>query len=311
MTFYRLKSLFRRRVIAPAKDLIRPITNPVTPLFDPAQQDITKYNRERKNRPPATTRYVIHFTPRSGSSWLTDVVHKTGQLSSPDECFNPNFMPRMSAAMNAANMDQYMDILVRRRNTNGVFGCQLTYFHLLHSFNTIDDFMGYFKEARHFWLIREDIVLQAVSLVKMQQTSVAHSPYSDATAITAAEQAFVYNAGQIKKSVDHIFQAEEGNEALFAKYGLSPLRMSYEHNMAMGAANVVNTIAHHIGAPPIPADTFESAHQKLGTDRNTEYGNRFRAEHPRFMARIDAARATRLAGIDHSLPDRLPPGYRT
>ena len=49
-----------------------------------------------KKRAPAQTNYVIYFTPRSGSSWLTDVLQQTGQLGAAPEAFNPNFVPAIA-----------------------------------------------------------------------------------------------------------------------------------------------------------------------------------------------------------------------
>lgn len=286
------------------------LTTPRPGLFKPDQQDLAKYRREIARRAPASIRYVIWFTARSGSSWLTDIASQTGRLSQPGECFNPAFVPVMAARMNAADPDQYIEILIRRRNTQGVFGCQLTFHDLQATFGGAEPFMRHFRADPCFWLLREDIVLQAVSLAKKQQTRIAHSTQADAAARAAAERDFSYDAAQIKRFVTHLLRAETGTEEIFARYGLQPLRLSYERITAMGAETMVNVIAHHIGAPPIPAGQIASGHSKLGTDRNAEYAARFRAEHAAMMAQIDADRAPRLAAIDRDLPGSLPPEYR-
>lgn len=51
--------------------------------------------RQRK-RPAAHLDYVIHFTPRSGSSRLTEILAATKCLSAANEAFNPTFVPRMA-----------------------------------------------------------------------------------------------------------------------------------------------------------------------------------------------------------------------
>jgi LPS sulfotransferase NodH len=278
-------------------------------LFFPQEQDLRKFERTRERKTPAQLRYVIWFTPRSGSSWLTDIARATDRLGNPGECFNPGFVPQMARKMHAADMDQYIQMLLRRRQTRGVFGCELTFYHLQRCFESTEAFMRYFDGAPAVWLLREDIVQQAVSLVKMQQTRIAHSVEADADARAAAERDFVYDAGQIEHFLDHVLRAEAGCEALFKAYGHAPLRLSYERNMAMGGHAVLNAIAHHIGLRPIPPQDIATGHVKLGTDRNAEFADRFRSENPDLIARVDAVRAPYLATLDTRLPDRLPPAY--
>ena len=81
------------------------------PLFDPEACDSALYQRKLAKRPAARTRFVMHFTPRSGSSWLTDLAEQTGRLGKPGECFNPNFLPRMAARLDAANMDEFVEVM--------------------------------------------------------------------------------------------------------------------------------------------------------------------------------------------------------
>lgn len=280
-------------------------------LFDPEAQDRAAYRRDLKRLPAAGLHYVIHFTPRSGSSWLADILSATGRLSQPGECFNPSFVPAIAQRMNAANLRQYIAMLERWRNTHGVFGCQLTYYHLRVVFGGAERFMRFFGQAPCLWLLREDIVLQAVSLAKKQQTNIGHTAHAGEMDRAEVDRGFVYDAEQIARFVRHVFEAEQGTEAIFSEYGPAPLRLSYERMTAMGAEAAVNVVAHHIGVPPVRGVEIATGHAKLGTDRNAEYAARFRAEHAEMMAAIDAARAGRLAAVDRTLPDSLPPGYRS
>ncbi len=50
-----------------------------------------------------TTTYAIHFTPRSGSSRLADILKRAGGLSQPGECFEPKNMLRCAAYSPARN----------------------------------------------------------------------------------------------------------------------------------------------------------------------------------------------------------------
>ncbi|CAN0588975.1 unnamed protein product, partial [Ectocarpus sp. 12 AP-2014] len=61
------------------------------------------------------TRYVVFFTPRSGSSRLTDLATRTGALGKPGECFNPAFVPAIAQSYSARNLDEYTDLVMRYR----------------------------------------------------------------------------------------------------------------------------------------------------------------------------------------------------
>lgn len=300
--FHRLKSYLAQRLRAAQ---ILPDAG-----FDPAAVDAAAWAAEIAGTAPATTRYVIHFTPRSGSTWLTDIAEATGRLSKPGECFNPQFLPHMARRMNAANMEEYVQILLRRRNTRDVFGCEVTWHQIQRSFGGDAAFLHHFADAHAVWLLREDIVAQAVSLSKKRQTRIGHSVQAGSREHAEADRAFVYKPKEIREFIGHVLRAEQGSEALFARSRVAPLRMSYEHNMAMGPVAVLNALAHHIGADPITQPLPDPAHRKIGTGRNVEFAERFRAENQRYLDGVDAARAARLAAVDRALPDRLPAAYR-
>lgn len=264
-------------------------------LFDP---DIDRTPLLRLMRRPAADKlFVILFTARSGSSWLTDIARASGRLSYPDECFNPGFLPTMSRALSSATMADYIAALTRRRNTQGVYGCQLTYHHLRAAFHDEAEFLSYFRGAAFFWLMREDFVLQAVSLYKMVKTSVGHAPHADAATRAKADAAFVYDGSGIAHWLNHNLVAERATAAMVARHGLAPLRMSYEDITAAGALATVNLMAGHIGIAPITLDRIESDHVKLGTDRNAEFAARFRSENADLVAAIEAERAPWLADL--------------
>ncbi|WJS85375.1 Stf0 family sulfotransferase [Paracoccus sp. TOH] len=246
---------------------------------------------ERRVRPRAGRSYVIFFTPRSGSSWLTDICERSGRLSRPDECFNPQFMPRMTRALGARNMPEYVELLQRRRNTHGVYGCQITYHQLQAVFADEAAFLAHFPQAPVFWLIRKDIVAQAVSLAKMVATSVSHSALNSNDEITASDRSFDYDPAAIRHWLDHILMAERQTEAMLARHGIAPLRISYEGMTAMGEAGAVARIAQGIGvAPPGDASTG-SAHRKIATAKNQDFAQRFHDDAAAYLAEIDDERA--------------------
>ena len=249
-------------------------------------------------RPAPTLDYVIYFTPRSGSSRITDIARKTGRLSLPGECFHPANVPGMARKLGARSLSEYVDVIRRLRNENGVFGCEVTSGMILRTFGSAQAFTAYFGAAPCFWLIREDVVAQAISMSKLKQTRVGHAAHSDAAERAAAEDRFRYDPGDIKRWVHHVLKLERETEDIFQQFSLSPLRISYEQMVALSEAEVANVIARHIGVPLIEKTDLATDHVKLGTKRNSEFAERFRAEHADFLAKVDAERAVLLGRLN-------------
>jgi len=247
-------------------------------------------------RPVATQDYVIHFTPRSGSSWLTDLLRATDRLSQPGESFNPVFVPRIAASHGVETLPAYVDSLRRRRNTDGVFGAQTTHYHIRRTFGSGAMFHRYFRQAAAFWLIREDIVAQAISLSRKQQTGVGHQTGGAG----GADCEFIYDGPGILRWLRHIRAAEFGSEAHFRRYGIDPVRMSYERMMQMPPKQVVVLFLDRLGLADDGNDVPPSRHQKLRDPRNQAYAARFRAENARVVDKVRSERAAMLAKLPHS-----------
>ena len=264
----------------------------------PNPRDLDRERFQRDLEQPLPQReYVMYFTPRSGSSWVADVVGKTRRLSIPGEAFNPNFLPKMTQSYNAANMEEYCAILRRRRNTKGVFGFQITHHQLAAVFRSEDDFLTRFPSPDCFWLIRKDIVLQAVSLYKMQQTQIAHAPHATPEEILRREALFTYDGKAIRQWLQHILVAEIATEKMFARVGLAPMRMSYEQNIKLRSNQVTYVMEQHLKLPSPKIKPAPSGHDKIATAANENFATRFRADNAAFMQEVEAKRAAMLGKL--------------
>lgn len=249
-----------------------------------------------KALPLAEKRYVLFFTPRSGSSRLTSLAIETGVMSQPGEVFNPNFLPRIAAAMQSTGLEDYADMLARARNTQGVFGCEVTYGQMLQSFGSAGRLFKVVKPTSLIWLVREDIVAQAVSGMRMVQTKQGHL-IGDAGDREAAEKLFHYHPKRIMGILLRMRWMEWRTERMFAARRLKPLRLSYEQVIAMSEYEVMSLLAEYVGAQPVP-QKIESSHRKIGGDKSREFAERFRAENADLMKRLDRVRAPMLAKLD-------------
>lgn len=265
-------------------------------IFDP-EADQKKYQFWMRTEKPAKT-YSILFTPRSGSSWLTSILTGIRAMGTPGEWFNPELMPSSTRTKGARNLDQFVEVISRHEAHGGIFGFEITYHQLKAVFGTEADFMSRFDDAVFFWLTREDIVAQGVSLDKMVQTRVSHAANNDAQEIVTSDNAYDYNAGRIREWISHIHAAEVGTERMIADFGLSPVRLSYEAITSSGAQKVLNLFAEKLGLDGFATQDVSSGHRKIGTSKNDEFAERFRAENRYFMDRIDAERAEMLSRYD-------------
>ena len=248
-----------------------------------------------KARPRAKTSYVIFFTPRAGSTWLTDVATQTGALGRPGESFNPRHLNKMARAMNASNLGDYCDMIARKRATNGVAGFEITHHQLRAVFRKHSRFLAHYPDPHVFWLIRKDIVAQAVSLYKMTATRVSHSTRLSPEEIAGREADFTYNADRIAHWINHILLAEQRTEALILEAGWRPMRLNYEDNIDMGARALLNHMAAFMGLPPV-AQSFEpaSGHHKIATGKNAAFAARFASERAEDVRQLAEQRAPYL-----------------
>lgn len=253
---------------------------------------------------PAQLDYVIFFTPRSGSSWLTDILWKTGVLGRPGEWFNPNFVPKTAQSINADNLDNYIELLKRKQSPGAVFGFEITYYQMRATFGGEKPFLSYFPpQTPSFFLIRENIVLQAVSLAKSVASRVSHSVNASSEEISKADSEFEYDTNVIRRWLRHIFDQETRFEAMFERRGIRPLRLSYERMMAASPAATINLFRQHLGVTELGEPVEQGRHTKIGTDKNLEFATRFAEEEADLLRKIATCRAKTLARLsDLSLP---------
>lgn len=250
------------------------------------------------NIPLPSTSYVIYFTPRSGSSRLTEILSQTKQLGTATEVFNPNFVPNISQAVQARNLNEYIENTRRwLSRQNGVFGFEITDHQLRAVFPDTQLFFDHFGTAPSFWLIREDIVAQAISLAKMVTTSVAHTVMANAEEIAESDKKFSYDPKVIKQWLKHILVAEENSEDNFRAQGIQPRRLSYEQITPMSAQETVDLFARELGFDSITMPEVDLKHRRLSTGKNQIFADRFRNDEAAFLKRIKARRAPWLAQL--------------
>lgn len=242
-------------------------------------------------------RYVVYFTPRSGSSRLTDLVTRAGGLSHPDECFNPDIVPELAQKLAATSLPEYVNRLQHARAVHGVFGCEVTYLQILLLFRSCARFVQMVQPTAVVWLIREDLVSQAISATRMVQTGVSQSVFSNPQEMTQAEEDFAYDSRAIRSAMLRLYFQESRIESHLKRSGQAPLRLSYEMINETAPKDILHLIRSHVGAASGDDGKVVSVHKKISGAKSTEMAARFRAENPRLTAWIATRRANRIGRL--------------
>ena len=254
------------------------------------------------HHPEPAIRYCILLTPRSGSSWLADILTRTGRLGVPREYFNPAQMPTAAQSMNAANLADYTAMLPRMRAQDGVFGMRVTYPQILTTFRSPHRFHSAFPGLRYFWLIRQDIVSQAISGSRMVQTRLRHLEEPSAQQAERADDRFIYKPRDIRRRIRRLVWAETRTEAFFARHAITPERISYEALLRLSPDAVAARFANPLGiALPETLDAV-STHSRVSTSKSAEFARRFRTEQAHWLQKIDQRRAGLLSALDQPAP---------
>ena len=177
--------------------------------------------------------YFICFTPRSGSSWLMEMLANTGVLGRPGELLALEHP--FARTTDATGLDEYVAAIRGTTTANGVFGLKANWAQaavfarqgLFHS----DDIV-------YVYLTREDLVMQAISLYRAAATG-AWSSGDDQGAPPFDEPA-------ISEWMRWLQAMMEEWEQAFQIYGIEPLRLTYEQ-LEADPVSAVRTIAGALG----------------------------------------------------------------
>lgn len=250
--------------------------------------------------PAAHLRYALFFMPRTSSTRLTHLIRAAGPLGDPEEWFGTGIVRHVAPQTGAANRADYVDQLIRRKTQGGVFGTELTWLQMMVFFRSGQRCMQMLAPDRLIWLIRRDIVAQAVSAVRMVQTGVTQSVQADAAARQQAEAMQHYDAAAIRRQLLRLLIEEDRVDRLLSAQDRPLLRLDYEWLVGNDPAVVLSHIAAFLQVPLPATRVADPGHIRLSGDKSRDHALRFRAEHPRLCGWIDRRRAPRLAALSQN-----------
>lgn len=255
--------------------------------------DAEKFEHDMRRIAPSSRNYIILFTPRSGSTYLTDLLSSTRCAGFPEEWFNPNWIAKVAGRLNADSVDRYIEMLKRHKKTfNGVFGAELSFFHYSMVHDCTDFFAHFPPETPFILLFRKDIVMQGISLYKAVESGVFHLTQNDDRNIETIDNILKYDSIKIKYWINHIRKQEEGLLRLVKEKGLNARILSYERMFSVENEKVLlDAFFDHAGIETLPKERrFVARHRKIGTSLNDVFRKRFTTENARFVKKLERDR---------------------
>jgi LPS sulfotransferase NodH len=230
-------------------------------------------------RGTANRLYCIAFTPRSGSTWLGDLLTKSGIVGIPQEWFNPDLAKTRAQQSGSTNLQGYYSYLKRVMRTKEVFGLEMTWPQLdivLQSEGAIQ-----FEDIQSwFFLRRKDFVAQAVSLYKAEMTGRFHS-IQDIKPTAPVE----YNAQRISKNVQRIMAHEFAYSLFFQRRKIAPVELWHEELIALPPADVLKLFTEVLESSAediarVNIETLASVHEKIGDEDSGKLIHQFKTDYP-------------------------------
>jgi LPS sulfotransferase NodH len=230
----------------------------------------------------------VFFTPRSGSSWLTKIVSATARLGRLEEFINPDFIRDVAKSMHATDQATLLAMLQRWTKTgNGVFSMEVRAVDI-QLFGEPEYFASFSPGAVNFFLWRDNIVAQGVSLYRAVTTKRYHS--TDAPGAPPN-----YNVEEIARWMRHIVGVENENLKLLKRRGLSARFLRYEdivRDRVTTLMIIADSVRVDLTAEQLEASR-EQALDKIGDEWNLSAERRFRQERRDFIWELEEQRLIR------------------
>ena len=251
---------------------INKIKNSNNPLFKLFHEDDIDRKKLQKIDSISIQTYLIAMTPRSGSSYFSDLLKNTNQLAEPGEYLNPGFIPDIANAVQANNLSDYWVNLIEKKGSKGIFGVKTSFFHFMPLIETGLDQL-FFKENKIIFLRRKNIVKQAISLHLATQSDIFHTNISHSKDKWELLSNIPYDNNLIKNWIDHINFQEKGWDNYLAKKEFIKL---YYEDIVENPKNCVNNVIKYLNRTSIDTSSQpESIFKKIGNDKNEEFFQQF------------------------------------
>lgn len=240
-------------------------------------------------RPKDRRHAIIIFTPRSGSSWLADLLIKTGKFGSPNEFVNNAFWHLVPFKVRTER-DFLHAIETRSSTPNKVFCLEATWGHI-ERFETLN-FFEHYRDAIFFHLRRRDIIMQAISCMIATETGLFHRVGNEVNAIGEVKNIEILSHPRllplIRQWCAHLLYSEWMTEYSLLNNRREAIRIYYE-DLVASPDDFVRSMLMTVGE--VPTGPVVSNFRKLGDATSEKIKERFLNEEPDFIAQLERLRA--------------------
>lgn len=197
-------------------------------------QLITGLDRVPSSDETPPIRYVVATTSRVGGHFLSQLLKGLG-AGDPLEYFGSFEHGRLTGGV-PMNWSEYIDTLYRHRSVNGVFGVKMSFLNLV-PFLVHKSWHGQFADWKWVYLQRDDVLAQAASLVKAEQTGEwSYAGNKDGT----------YDPPQMWAAVRLLMRDRMRWDLFFSIFGIQALRVTYEE-IDRDVVAVANRVRLYLG----------------------------------------------------------------
>jgi LPS sulfotransferase NodH len=194
--------------------------------------------------------YLMFFTGRCGSTWLSTLLASTGLAGNPQEFFNESVVHYEPVV--ASSLRGYLDQMVARYSSAGRFGAQVDA-DRIREIGGLIDWPTVFPVARpSFFLYRRDLLAQAWSWVSARKTDQWHTSQGVPPRPEWQDAQTKPDLPTPRELIDEMVRLRRNEEALerfFDRHGYRPHYLDYEA-LATDPATTVAAILRHLGATP-------------------------------------------------------------
>lgn len=216
-------------------------------------------------------RYLICTHPRSGSTYLCQLLESTGKLGRPRDYFNAGpvgSIPDPETPQDPA--EQYRHYLATAATDNGVLGAKMFWFDFARLAKA--GLAQHVREHRIVILERADKLAQAISSSRALRSGKMWA------SAAASDEHVEYDYAHIRVRLAGVLRADAVWRQFAAENGEPALRLVYE-DVVDDPQAAVDRIARHIGiAQPVPIDRDHVEVRVQRDARSAEWHARFLAE---------------------------------
>ena len=227
--------------------------------------------------------YIILFGARTGSTWLTHLLKNL--LGNPDEYINPNFLVGNANRTGATEQRDFMGALRSITQTNGVFGIEATCEHI--KIFGENKFFASIPNPVVFYLWRENLVAQAVSLYRAVKSGYFHSIKGEQPPDPECVPE------EIVRWYKYMATVENENVKLLERRNLPSINLTYETIFKDPRATLELFFTALDRPPPHPQDNKKNPLKKLGDEWNENAELQFRNNFPELIAEVEMNRLVR------------------